>query len=155
MCYNNLIMIDNDPTNVDEVILEEQIETPPVKKSKTWLYVLIGVLLIGTVIAGIVLLAGAGAGTTSQVRDIFIILMALVSIVIGVALIVLVIQVASLINLLQNEIKPILKSTSETVNTLKGTTTFLSDNLATPVIKVNSSVAGLRKLFDLIGLFKK
>lgn len=148
-------MIDNDPTNVDEVILEEQIETPPVKKSKTWLYVLIGVLLIGIVIAGIVLLAGAGAGTTSHVRDIFIILMALVSIVIGVALVILVIQVASLINLLQNEIKPILKSTSETVNTLKGTTAFLSDNLATPVIKVNSSVAGLRKLFDLIGLFKK
>lgn len=148
-------MIDNDSTNVDEVVLEEQVETPPVKKSKTWLFILIGVLLIGVVVAGIVLLAGAGIETTSHVRDIFIILMALVSIVIGMALIVLIIQVASLINLLQNEIKPILKSTSETVNTLKGTTTFLSDNLATPVIKVNSSVAGLRKLFDLIGLFKK
>jgi hypothetical protein len=148
-------MIDNDSINVDEVVLEEQLETPPVKKSKTWLFILIGVLLLGIVVAGIVLLAGAGVETTSHVRDIFIILMALVSTVIGVALIVLVIQVASLINLLQNEIKPILKSTSETVNTLKGTTTFLSDNLATPVIKINSSVAGLRKLFDLIGLFKK
>ena len=155
MCYNYFIMIDNDSINVDEVVLEEQLETPPVKKSKTWLFILIGVLLLGIVVAGIVLLAGAGVETTSHVRDIFIILMALVSTVIGVALIVLVIQVASLINLLQNEIKPILKSTSETVNTLKGTTTFLSDNLATPVIKINSSVAGLRKLFDLIGLFKK
>jgi hypothetical protein len=113
------------------------------------------VLVLGIIVTGIVLLAGAGNETTSQVRDIFIILMALVSLVIGTALVVLIIQMAALINLLQNEIKPILKSSSDTVNTLKGTTTFLSDNLASPVIKINSSVAGLRKLIDLIGLFKK
>jgi len=130
-------------------------ETAPVKKSKTWLYILIAVVIVGLLVTGIVLLATADVSTTSMVRDIFIILMALESIVIGVALVILVIQLASLINLLQNEIKPILKNTSETVNTLKGTTTFLSDNLATPVIKLNSSVAGLRKLLDLIGLFRR
>lgn len=128
---------------------------PAVKKSKTWLYILIAVVIVGVLVTGIVLLATADEGTTSMVRDIFIILMALESIVIGVALVILVIQLASLINLLQNEIKPILKNTSDTVNTLKGTTAFLSDNLATPVIKINSSYAGFRKLLDLIGLFRK
>lgn len=136
-------------------MVTEKDEDPKTRKSKTWVFVLITVLAVGIVVAGIVLLAGAGNETTSQVRDIFIILMALVSLVIGVALVVLIVQMAALINLLQNEIKPILKSTSDTVNTLKGTTTFLSDNLASPVIKINSSVAGLRKLIDLIGLFKK
>jgi hypothetical protein len=136
-------------------VVTEKDEDPKTRKSKTWVFVLITVLAVGIVVAGIVLLAGAGNETTSQVRDIFIILMALVSLVIGVALVVLIVQMAALINLLQNEIKPILKSTSDTVNTLKGTTTFLSDNLASPVIKINSSVAGLRKLIDLIGLFKK
>ena len=134
---------------------EEIVENIPVKKNKTWLYILIAVVIIGLLVTGIVLLATAGNATTTMVRDIFIILMALESIVIGVALVILVIQLSSLINLLQNEIKPILQNTSDTVNTLKGTTTFLSDNLATPVIKLNSSVAGLRKLLNLIGLFRK
>lgn len=154
LCYNYCIM-----TEIEEFAAVENegevVDTTPGKKSKNWLYILIAVVIVGILVAGIILLATSDEGTTSMVRDIFIILMALESIVIGVALVILVIQLASLINLLQNEIKPILKSTSDTVNTLKGTTAFLSDNLATPVIKINSSVAGLRKLLDLIGLFRK
>mgnify|MGYP000917602427 CR=1 FL=1 len=145
-------------TDISEPVTEElstaEAEEPSSKK-KTWLYILIACLILAIIVTGVVLLAGAGNQVTAQVRDIFIILMALVSFIIGVALVVLIIQIATLINLLQNEIKPILKSTSETVNTLKGTTTFLSDNLASPVIKINSSVAGARRLLDLIGRFKK
>jgi hypothetical protein len=140
---------------VETLEVTDMSEAPPARKSKTWIFILVVALIIGIIVTGIVFLAGAGNETTSQVRDIFIILMALISLVIGVALIVLIIQMAALINLLQNEIKPILKSTSDTVNTLKGTTTFLSDTLASPVIKINSSVAGLRKLIDLVGLFRK
>ena len=145
-------------TDITETITED-VDTAttvePAPKKNTWLYILIACLILAIVVTGIVLLAGAGNQVTAQVRDIFIILMALISFVIGVALIVLIVQIATLINLLQNEIKPILKSTSETVNTLKGTTTFLSDNLASPVIKINSSIAGARKLLDLIGRFRK
>ena len=57
---------------------------------------------------------------TDKIRDIFIIVVALESLVIGVAMIVLIIQLASLINLLQNEVRPILNATNETVNTLRG-----------------------------------
>ena len=70
-------------------------------------------------------------------------------------LLALIIQLASLINLLQNEVKPILKSTNETVNTLRGTSEFLSENLVEPVIKLNSYLAGLKKLFDLFGINRK
>jgi hypothetical protein len=69
--------------------------------------------------------------------------------------VVLIIQLASLINLLQNEVKPILKSTSETVNTLRGTTEFLSENLVEPVIKLNSYMAGFKKVFDLFRIIRK
>ena len=148
-------MSDETVTSKVEQPLENIQEDAPARKNKTWLYILIAVVIVGIIVAGIVLLANQGPDTTSQVRDIFIILMALLSLVIGVALVILVIQLAALINLLQNEIKPILRSTSETVNTLKGTTTFLSENLASPVIKMNSSVAGLRRLLDLVGLFRK
>jgi hypothetical protein len=81
--------------------------------------------------------------------------MAFESLIIGVALVILVIQVASLINLLQNEVRPILKSTSETVDTLRGTTAFLSENMVEPVIKLNSYLAGLKKLTDLVSFKKK
>ena len=81
--------------------------------------------------------------------------MAFESLVIGAALVILIIQVAGLINLVQNEVKPILTATSETVNTLRGTTEFLGENLVNPVIKLNSYLAGLRRVVNLFGLKKK
>ena len=89
---------------------------------------------------------------TSKIRDIFIIFMAFESLLIGAALVILIIQVASLINLVQNEVKPILESTTDTVNTLRGTTAFLSENMVEPVIKMNSYLAGFKKLTDLVSL---
>lgn len=89
-------------------------------------------------------------GRTENIRDIVIIFMAVEFLVIGAALIILIIQVAQLTALLQNEIKPILDSTNETVNTVRGTTTFLSDYLVRPAIKLNSSMAAVRRAFRLI-----
>jgi hypothetical protein len=117
-------------------------------------------VLAGIVLAAVIILAGIVVAVialtkhpdiATNVRDIFIIFMAFESLIIGAALVILVIQIASLINLLQNEVKPILQSTSETVNTLRGTTEFLSENLVEPVIKLNSYLAGLRKLFGIFG----
>jgi hypothetical protein len=112
------------------------------------------VLLVAGIVTAVFFLVRSPAAA-ANVRDIFIIFMAFESLVIGVALVVLVIQLASLINLLQNEVKPILRSTSETVNTLRGTTEFLSENMVEPVIKLNSYLAGLRKLFTLFGINRK
>lgn len=122
------------------------------KKQKGYrnIVIVLGVLFV-LVIAGIVVLATQSPVVTQHVRDIFIILLALQMFVIGVALIVLIIQLATLTNLLQNEVRPILNSTSDTVNTLKGTVKFLSDNMTEPVIKLNSSIASLNKF---VGLFK-
>jgi len=128
----------------------------PIKsKSKLWIIILCAVIILGLIVTGIFFLAQAGPSTTSQVRDIFIIFLTLESLVIGVALVILVVQVSTLVNVVQNEIKPILKSTTETVNTLKGTTQFLSQNLVDPVIKVNSYTAGIKRLVDLVNIFKR
>lgn len=95
------------------------------------------------------------ATPTDKIRDIFIIVVALESLVIGVALIVLVVQLASLINLLQNEVKPILKATTDTVNNLRGTAEFLGENVVEPVIKLNGYLAGLYRMLELMGVKKK
>jgi hypothetical protein len=92
---------------------------------------------------------------TDRIRDVFIIVVALESFVIGVALIVLIVQLASLINLLQNEVRPILTATSETVNNLRGTVEFLGENAVEPVIKLNGYLAGMYRVIELMGIKKK
>lgn len=95
------------------------------------------------------------ATPTDKIRDVFIIVVALESLIIGVALVVLVVQLASLINLLQNEVRPILKATTETVNNLRGTAEFLGENVVEPVIKLNGYLAGLYRMLELMGIKKK
>ena len=121
-------------------------------------------ILIGVSVGAVVLLILLGVaiffllqpGTpTDRIRDVFIIVVALESLVIGVAMVVLVLQLASLINLLQNEIRPILHATNETVNTLRGTAEFLGESVVEPVIKLNGYMAGLYRMLELMGVKKK
>ncbi len=125
------------------------------KKVQIWLIVLIAVLIVLLLGVAVFFLFRANPAVTTQIRDIFIIVLSLEFMVLGAALVILVIQLAKLINLLQNEVKPILDATTETVNTLKGTTSFLSENLVEPVIKLNGYMAGLKKALDLLNIFRK
>jgi H+/Cl- antiporter ClcA len=111
------------------------------------------VVILALLIVGVYFLLQDGE-TTAIIRDIFIIFMALVSVLLGAVLVLLVVQLARLINLIQNEIKPILESTNETVSTLRGTTAFLSDNLVQPVMKLNEYMAAFSQVAAIIGLSK-
>ncbi len=116
------------------------------------------IVILGILITGIVFLVSPGLtsiDTVSRLRDIFIILMALESLLIGLALTILIIQIARLTNLLENEIKPILDSTNETISTLRGTTRFLSDNLVEPVIRLNEILAVFTRVTDILKLTRK
>ena len=97
----------------------------------------------------------ADPATTAEVRDIFIIFMALILLLLMLSAVVLVVQLATLINLLQNEIKPMLQAMNDTVTTVRGTTAFMSDNLVEPIIKVNSALAGFRGMRDFIRIFRR
>lgn len=119
-------------------------ETP--NKKYLLISIIVIVIIVALIVMATVFLLKAPEGTTAQIRDVFIIFMALESLVIGVALVVLIVQLSTLINLLQNEIRPIINSTNETVNTLKGTTKFISEHLTEPVIKINQFMAMVKKL---------
>jgi len=125
-------------------------------------------IILASVIAGVVLILAllitaiyflmrpeTSSENVGRIRDVFIIVVALESLIIGVALIVLIVQLASLINLLQNEVRPILNATTETVNTLRGTAEFLGENVVEPVIKLNSYLAGLKRMLELLGVKPK
>ena len=84
------------------------------------------------------------------VRDIAIIVLAVESIVIGVVLTLLLCQLRDLTRLLQDEIEPILDSARETVGTVKGTTSLVSETIVSPAIKIGGFAAGLRRVAEVM-----
>ncbi len=145
----------------------EQLMLPPPEPEKTsrWtlrriLYIVVGVvigLILLIFVIGLVLALFTDAEQTAArvqiIRDIFLIILALQGILIVIALAVLILQIARLVNLLQNEIMPILRNTQDTVNTAKGTVEFVGKNVAEPVLAFNGFMAGLGVLFrELFGI---
>jgi hypothetical protein len=107
------------------------------------------VLVLGLTIFGLT----RNASVTAMIRDIAIICLAVISGLIGIALIVLIYQIAMLTLLLRDEIKPLLESANETMDTLRGTTVFMSENIVEPAIKASSTVSGVRRVLEvLVGL---
>ncbi len=151
LCYNQITMEEN-LTPIQEETPPESDKSRQTRQSQKITITIIAitaVIILALLVVGAVFLFRTDPADTGKIRDIFIIFMALESFVIGLALITLIVQLATLINLIQNEIRPILNSTNETVNTLRGTAAFLSDNLAEPVIKINSYIAGLKRMGDI------
>ncbi|MEX2160292.1 MAG: hypothetical protein WD751_00100 [Anaerolineales bacterium] len=111
--------------------------------------IVLSLLILVGLVAAVIYLLQPGA-PTEAIRDIFLILVTLVFLIVGLALVLLVIQLARLINLLQNELGPILDSASEAANTMRGTSRFLSDKLVAPVVRVSAGVAGFRRALELL-----
>jgi hypothetical protein len=115
-----------------------------------WVGIGLGALAALIVAAFVVALIGGASGSEgvaaafSVVRDFFIIVLALQGILISVALVVLIVQLSALINVLQNEVSPLLDEARRTVTTMRGTTEFVSKNVTSPVIRAASVVAGAR-----------
>ena len=68
-----------------------------------------------------------------------------------VALLVwLILELRGLTRVLREEVKPILGSAQETINTVRGTTSFVSDNVVAPFVKVQGYVAGAKTMMDVL-----
>jgi len=111
----------------------------------------LGLLLLAVVVGLIIWLVG-NPGTAEALRDTVIVMIAIESFITGVAVIVLIVQIARLTALLQNEVRPLLEASNETLRTVRGTTTFLSDNMVRPVVRLSGAAAALRRAIELIGL---
>lgn len=99
--------------------------------------------LVGAVLVAILADPDDAANWVGIIRDIFIIVLAMEGMLMGVALIVLIVQLAALVNLLQNEIQPIVDNANETVTTVRGTAQFMSQNVIEPVVKAGALLAGI------------
>ncbi len=105
-------------------------------------------VVIVALIVGSVILAYQYPEGTRVARDLAIILVAFLSAAISIMVILLLYQVTMLTLLLRDEIKPLLISINETMNTLRGTAAFMSDNVVQPTIKVASAFAGVQRAFE-------
>lgn len=141
----------------NEIVGEPPINSTNLKSNPVRFWTVMAVVFV------VLILVGLGVGfyflaqneaTTRNVRDILLIVLTLEFMVLGAVLIVLLVQIARLTLLLQIEIKPLLESANEAVHSLKGTTVFLSENLVEPVIQLNSSLAGMRRLLEVFRLFR-
>jgi len=84
------------------------------------------------------------------IRDVAIIILAILSIVSSVLLVILLIQLQRLIKLIREEVQPILHSANDTVSTVRGTTTFMSQHLVKPLVEASSTLAGVRRAIKVI-----
>lgn len=87
---------------------------------------------------------------SATVRDIAIIIVAMQSIVLGVLIAVLIWQVWRLIKMIQVEVKPLLDDTQATVNTVRGTTIFVTDHVAAPVIRTSREMRRWRRTLQAL-----
>lgn len=78
------------------------------------------------------------------IRDIAIIVLALVSIIVGILLVLLILEIRNLVRVLQRDVQPILNSMNETASTVKGTTNFVSDQVVRPLAGAIGAAAGAR-----------
>jgi hypothetical protein len=112
-------------------------------------YIIAGVIVALVIAVGsialIMYMAANYAYEMAAVRDIMIIALALESCIFGIALLILLIMVIRLVNMLEFEIKPILERTNETIGMVRGTTTFMGDNVVKPLTTASSYMAGVRK----------
>lgn len=91
----------------------------------------------------------------AALRDAAIVLLAILSIVIGILLVLILLQIRSLIRLLREEIAPMLTSANETLATVQGTTEFVRRNVVTPVVEVRSYSSAALQVIRSILYFRR
>ncbi|RME98729.1 MAG: hypothetical protein D6768_16630 [Chloroflexi bacterium] len=125
-------------------------------------------MIIGIIVAVVFLLIFIGLGwwlfthpvSTAILRDIFIIFMGLGVFIIILLLIILIVitaylvlKINDLIQLLDREIKPMLANLQTTLGTVKGTTSFISEQAVKPVISTASAFTAVNVAFK--SLFRR
>jgi hypothetical protein len=115
----------------------------------------LGGILVLLFLLGLVFALFTNAEVTAPriqiIRDLFIIAMALEGLLIIAAFAIMILQFARLVNLVRSEIKPILQNTQEAVNSARGTVEFVGTNVAEPIIRLSTFLAGLSVLLRELG----
>jgi uncharacterized membrane protein len=119
-------------------------------KKGSGIFILLGILILVAVAAIVYLMVISSVETSELVKNISIVLLVFSSVIGTVSLVILIVQLSKLTNLVKNEAKPIMTTTRETVNHVKGTASFISDKMVTPVISTNAKIAGINRVVSIL-----
>ena len=115
---------------------------PRAKKMIVIVSIAVVVIVALLVAAGVFLYSRPQA--TIFLRDIAVIILAFETLMVIFFLGVMTVLLIYVILTLEREIKPVLDATSETIYTVRGTTTFVSDTVVSPTIEVASIVGAVK-----------
>ncbi|MFN3705644.1 MAG: hypothetical protein ACK4WM_06600 [Thermoflexales bacterium] len=114
--------------------------------------VLLVAVVVLLVLVGVVVFLASNPARTANIRDIVLILSAVglivVNLAVGLLLVLLIFRLQLLVRLLITELIPLIREVGQdlrqTARTVRGTATFLSDQVAQPTIRLASFLAGLK-----------
>jgi hypothetical protein len=115
---------------------------PRAKKMIVIVFIAVVVIAALVVAAGFFLYSRPQA--TTFLRDVAVIVLAFETLVVIFFLGVMIVLLIYVVLTLEREIKPVLNATSETVYTVRGTTTFVSDTVISPIMRVASIVGAVK-----------
>jgi hypothetical protein len=107
--------------------------------------ILFGLLFLAALIVALADVEGA-ATFIRMIRDLMLVFIALELALIFVAISILLVQVARLLNLLTEEVAPLLDATQETVQTAQNTVQFAGRNVLGPFIQFSAMMTTLLSL---------
>jgi hypothetical protein len=160
-------MTNNGQYQTDPYPLPEMPESAPMPAPTTfarWLILAFaGFILLTLIVFALAIIGGLSdsvgvASFFNILRDAFVVVLALQGVLICLALIVLIVQLSALINLLNSEVQPMIDEAREALATARGTTEFVTQNVASPVIRATSGVVAtatfLREVTSFGRLFR-
>ena len=86
----------------------------------------------------------------ADIRDVALVVLAVESIVIGLALVLTLLELRSLTRLLRDEIAPMLDTAKETVTIVRGTTDFVGESVVRPMSKVASMGSAAKRVAQIV-----
>ena len=98
-----------------------------------------------------------------ELRDLVIVVWGILGIVfLAVALVLTVVVgltarglMSTVQTLLRDDLQPTLRSARQTMDSIRGTTSFVSETAVAPVIRVYGVVSGVRRFMSVLGGFRK
>jgi hypothetical protein len=117
-----------------------------------WLWLIVGgvaIVVIG-VIVGLYLLGGEDQAPLERLRDISVVFISVAAVLVVMLLAGLVGVILWLALLIKDRIIPVLEELSATASRIRGTTEFVSEEVASPIISVYSRFAGMRAMMKTV-----
>jgi hypothetical protein len=99
--------------------------------------------LLGLALAAALTAAETWAPLIQILRDVFLLILILESVLVITALAILMLQAAGFLIMLKTEVKPILDNARETTRLSKATAQFINSNAVDPLIQIKSFLSGL------------